>query len=118
MDGLQDNGGWILTGVLTLIGTLKYVWDYLKKKSDNDTAVLLHDEEKYNFSRTELIAQNKELLSKFEELELNFDAIEKKLDKAMTAFDLILPLIEQLLKDKPEYKGMFDKALKHLTVTE
>lgn len=118
MDELKDNGGWIATAILAAIGTFKYVWDYLKKKSDNETAVLLHDEDKYNMSRSELIAQNKELLKKFDELEHNFDVIEKKLDKAMTAFDLILPLIEQLLKDKPEYKPMFDKALKHLTVNE
>ena len=88
----------------------------LGKRSKDNTKIILHDEDRYNVSRDELIAQNKELLKKFDDLESKFDLTEKKLDKAMTAFDLILPLIEQLLHDKPEYKPMFDKALKHLTI--
>ena len=116
MDGITDNSGWIASLILAIGGATKYVWDYLKKRSDDATKVKLHDEDKYALSKEELTKQYNELLSKFSELEDKFDVTDKRLDRALMAFEIILPLIQKFVEDKPEHKAVIDKALKHLII--
>lgn len=113
MDNLENNGGWLGALILLLAGGVKYFWDYLKKKSDDETKVKLNEEDKNKLSKDELTFQYNSLLNKFNELEDKFEHTEKQLDKALTAFEIILPLITKLLEDKPEYKPVFETALKH-----
>ena len=114
MSDVQD-GGWIATAILAGIGIFKGVWDYLKKRSDDSTKVKLHETDQYNLSKQDLTKQYTELLTKFDELELKFSETDKRLQKALDAFDIILPLIRKMIEEKPEYKEVIDRALKHLT---
>lgn len=106
--------GWITTAGLVLIALIKGIWDYLKKKSDNETRLKLKESDNERVSSSELSKQYNELLNKFTELEHKFDATERQLDKALQTFDILLPFIDNLLKDKPEYKPAFENAVKHL----
>lgn len=115
---LTNNGGWIASAILALIGGLKFFWDYLKKRNDNDTALKMKEADKYHISNDELRKQHTELLAKFDELEHNFIETDKKLQRALDAFEIILPLIKKMIEDKPEYKEVFDKALKHLSTNQ
>lgn len=101
--------------VLASIGGFKYIWDYLKRKSDNDTKIKINASDKESVSKMELTKQYNELLERFDELERKFEHTERQLDKALTAFDIILPLIQEVIETNPRYKAVVDKALQHLT---
>lgn len=113
-----EQAGWVVAIAGAALTATKYVWDYLKRKSDNDTKLKIHESGKEEIAKAELIAQQKELIHKLDELEAKLEHTEKQLDKALTAFDIILPIIQELLKEKPEFQGVLDKALQHLTPTK
>jgi len=120
LEQLQDTTESINTwkGIAIVLGSLggfKYVWDYLKRKSDNDAKVKISNNDKDNISKMELTRQYDELLDRFDELEKKFEHTERQLDKALTAFDIILPLIQEVIETNPRYKAVVDKALQHLT---
>ncbi len=98
---------------LATVGGMKALWDYLKKRSDNSTKVKLTNQKSEAISKDEITNQYHELLGKFDELEKKFTETEKLLDRALTAFDILYPLIEELIKEKPEFKGAVHQALKH-----
>lgn len=110
---VSDNGGWIVSAILGALGIGKGVWDYFKRLSDNNTKVKLHDNDQYALSKEELSKQHKELIAKFDELENNFIETDKKLQRALDAFEIIFPLIKKMVENNPEYKEVFDHALKH-----
>ena len=116
MEEPQNNTGWIVSIALAVIGATKYVWDYLKQKADNETKIKLHEDDRYTLSKEELTKQYNELLIKFTEIENNFEITDKKLDRFLIAFEIILPIIQKTVEDNPEYKSVIEKALKHLTV--
>lgn len=115
-DEISNTGiaGWITTAGLVLMATIKGIWDYLKKKSDNETRLKLSESDSDKISKQELSKQYNELLKRFTELEDKFDQTEKQLDRALNTFDILFPLIENLLADKPEYRTAFENALKNL----
>lgn len=120
LEQLQDTAENVNTwkGIAIVLGSLggfKYVWDYLKRKSDNDAKVKISNNDKDNISKMELTGQYNELLERFDELEKKFEHTERQLDKALTAFDIILPLIQEVIETNPHYKAVVDKALQHLT---
>lgn len=116
VDEINGTGiaGWVTTAGLVAIAIVKGIWDYLKKKSDNETKLKLSETDSDKISKLELSKQYNELLAKFSELELKFEATERQLDRALNTFDIIFPLIENLLADKPEYRVAFENALKIL----
>lgn len=111
----SEQAGWAVAITGAIATATKYVWDYLKRKSDNDTKIKLHENGNAEITKQELIAQHKELLAKLDELETKLEHTERQLDKALTAFDIILPIFQKILEERPEYKGILDKALQHLT---
>ena len=102
-----------LVNMYGFIGTLKYVWDFLKRRSDNATKIKLSEQKSDAISRDEIANQYRELLCKFDELEQKFSEQERLIDRALTAFDVLYPIIEELVKEKPEFKGAVNQALKH-----
>jgi len=108
-----EQGGWITSAILMIGGVAKYVFDYRKRQSDNETSIKLNETNQYKQSREELDAINKELMQKLSSLEDNVKTQQHKLDKMLSGFEIIFPLIETMIKDKPEYQKTFDVALKH-----
>lgn len=108
--------GWIVAIVLAGLGIMKGIWDYLQRKSDNDTKVKLNASSRENLSRETLNKQYTELMEKFDELEVKFSETDKRLQRALDAFDIILPLIKRMIEENPEFKDVVDNALKHLTI--
>lgn len=115
---VSDNGGWVVSAILGALGIGKGIWDYFKRVSDNNTKVKLHDVDSYALSKDEITKQHKELLEKFDELEHNFIETDKKLQRALDAFEIIFPLIRKMVDNNPEYKEVFDKALKHFQTSK
>lgn len=113
----KETAGWVVTALLVFGGIVKKIWDYMKTKSDNETAIKLRNNDNDKISKEELSKQYNELLKKFSELEDKFEATERQLDRALNTFDILFPLIENLLADKPEYRVAFDNALRHLKKT-
>lgn len=116
MESTPNNTGWVVSIVLAAIGATKYIWDYLKQRSENETKIKLHEDDKYSLSKEELTKQYNELMVKFTDIEHNFEVTDKKLDRFLIAFEIILPIIQKTVENNPEYKSVIDKALKHLTV--
>lgn len=111
----DHNNIWMITTiVLAIIGALDKGWKYLQQRNNNDTSIKLAEKKKEDIQKDELATQYQELLRKFEELEGMFEETQGKLDKALIAFDIILPIIENLIEEKPEYKKTIENALKHL----
>ncbi len=96
---------------LAIVGAVKGIWDYLKKRSDNTTSIKINEENKYKVSRDELEVKNKELFSKLTEVEETLEHTSKQLEKALLAFEIIFPLIEDMIKENPAYKKTFERAL-------
>ena len=113
-----EDGGWISTAILALAGIIKGIFDYQKKKSDNETSVKITESDRYKQSREELEKTNKELMGKLSSIEDSLSNTKHKLDKALSAFEIIFPLIETMIKDKPEYQKTFETALKHFKDVE
>lgn len=107
--------GWIVAIALALIGVINEVVKYYRNKNDNNTKVAIGDVEKEKQKSLLLEAQHKELLEKFSELETKFEETDRKLEGALLAFDIVFPLIKELIKDKPEYEAVFQKALTYIT---
>lgn len=106
---------WMITTiVLAIIGTLEKGWKYLKQKDNNETSLKLAERKSEDIRKDELTLQYNELLKKFNELEEMFEETKEKLDKALIAFDVILPIIESMIEEKPEYKRTIQNALKHI----
>lgn len=103
----MDNiGGWIVSVLLALIGTIKFFWEYKNKQSDNETKVKLTIDEKTQISRDELKAQNDVLIKKLDETE-------KKLDELLLVIEIVFPALQKLVEDNPTYKPILENAFKH-----
>lgn len=114
----MDEATWrAIAVILATIGGMKALWDYMRRRSDNSTKVKLNAQRQEAVSKDEISQQYHELLEKFDELEKKFTETEKLLDRALTAFDILYPLIEELVKEKPEFKGAVQQALKHFNKT-
>ena len=107
-----DTSSWmgIIGGVSLVVA--KGIWDYLKKRNDNQTTVKINEESKYKQSRDELQKSNDELFTKLTEVEQRLEVTSHQLDKAFLAFKIIFPLIEEMVGENPAYKKTFDEALK------
>ena len=110
-----EQAGWVVATIGAVGTAIKVLFDYFKKRNDNDTKVKLSENVKEEQLKQELNSQHKELLKKIDELETKLDHTERQLEKATLAFDIILPLLQEILKERPEYRGMIDKAVQHLT---
>lgn len=106
---------WMITTiVLAVIGALDKGWRYLEKRNSNETSLKLAEKKSEDIKKDELTLQYNELLKKFNELEEMFEETKEKLDKALITFDVILPIIETLIEERPEYKKTIQNALKHI----
>lgn len=109
----SSNGGWIAAAIMAGIGTLKYLYDYLKKKSDNETAIKLNEQKEDEHSKDSLKKQNELLLAKLDEVEDKLEHTEKKLNELLLAFEIVFPIMNQMIEDNPTYKPVFENAFKH-----
>lgn len=100
----------IIGGCLLVLS--KGVWDYLKKRNDNHTAIKINEDTQYKQSREELQKSNDLLFEKLTEVESRLEATSHQLDKAVLAIKIIFPLIEEMVGNNPAYKKTFDEALK------
>lgn len=116
---LNTNSGWLSTVILAAIGLAKGIWDYLKKRSDNETTVKVNEESKYKQSREELQESNDKLFEKLSQAEKALEATTQlleqtrhDLDKSILAFKILIPLIEDIIAKNPAHKAAFDEVRK------
>lgn len=118
MVDISELGGWVVAVVLGLIGTVKFFWEYLKTKNNNETKVRLNEDSRYQNSRDELKKQNEVLLNKLDEVETKLEHTEKKLNELLLAFEIVFPAIQKLVDDNPTYKPLLENAFKHFKKQE
>ena len=97
---------------------LPLLLNYQKKRSDNKTTIEISQLDHQKLDYADLKAQNDELLHKFTELEEKFDETDKQFRRALTAFEILLPLLQDLAETQPAIKAALDKASKHFTIKE
>ena len=116
MEATNDYGtyGWIVAIAVAAIGVINELVKYYRNKNDNNTKVAIGDVQKEKEKAAKLEAQHHELLEKFNELETKFEETDRKLEGALLAFDIVFPLIKELIKDKPEYQDVFNRALSYI----
>lgn len=116
METSNDYGtyGWVVAIAVAAIGVINELVKYYRNKNDNNTKVAIGDVAKEKQKAAKLEAQHNELLDKFNELEHKFSETERKLEGALLAFDIVFPLIKELIKDKPEYQDVFNRALSYI----
>jgi len=103
--------GWVIAAI-GFLGTLsKYIFDYWKKRSEDNKEVKIHDS-------TELNEKYSELHQGFKELEIKFDVAVTHLNSAVQAFKLILPIVMDAVKDDPVKKLTVTTAAKLILKTE
>lgn len=115
----MDFNSWqgVVGGVL--IVAAKGIWDYLKKRSDNETTVKVNEESKYKQSREELQESNDKLFEKLSQAEKALEATTQlleqtrhDLDKSILAFKILIPLIEDIIANNPAHKAAFEEVRK------
>lgn len=110
--------GWVVAVSGAVITGTKYFWDYMKKRSEDKTKTELSKDDVIKTNHAELNAQYTELLSKFEELEGKFERTSHQLDKALSAFKIIIPLIESIGEKDPIMKKTIDNAIREILKEE
>lgn len=110
--------GWIIAAIGGVVTAITKFLDYQKKRSDNKTTIEISQLDHQKLDYADLKAQNDELLHKFTELEEKFDETDKQFRRALTAFEILLPLLQDLAETQPAIKAALDKASKHFTIKE
>ena len=110
--------GWIIAAIGGVVTAITKFLDYQKKRNDNKTTIEISQLDHQKLDYADLKAQNDELLHKFTELEEKFDETDKQFRRALTAFEILLPLLQDLAETHPAIKAALDKASKHFTIKE
>lgn len=110
--------GWIIAAIGGVVTAITKFLDYQKKRNDNKTTIEISQLDHQKLDYADLKAQNDELLHKFTELEEKFDETDKQFRRALTAFEILLPLLQDLAETQPAIKAALDKASKHFTIKE
>ena len=112
-DAVQ-NGGWIVAAITAGAGVVKLAYDYYKNRDNNSTTLKLTEQEKQNRDKSEIEKQNVVLMDKIDELERSISDLTHRLDKFMTVFKMIEPIIEESVANNPVNKKIVDEAYIHL----
>lgn len=118
VDNNYGSMGWIVAIVLGAFGLLDKGWNYLIKRSSDSTKIELNKSDIYKTNQKELNEQYQELLNKFEEMEMKFEKASHQLDKALSTFKVIIPLIESIGETNPVMKKTIDNAIKEILKEE
>lgn len=107
---VKEYGGWIAAGFMFLGALAKYYYDYKKAISKDEANVKLNAHDYEVVSRKELERQHEEVLKKLNQVEEEMRQISVEMEKIIAVMGVIKPLIDQVIKEKPEYKEMLVKA--------
>jgi len=106
--------GWVVAIALGILALLDKGWNYLIKRSENQTKIELNKSSIHQNDQKESNEQYNELLTKFEELKDMFEETSHQLDKFMSTFKVILPLIKSVGDKDPVLKQTIDNAIKEI----
>ena len=111
-----STGTWWGVGGTVIGGAITVIFNFLTKKSDNKTQVDLNIAQ---INKAEIIEANKKILelqSQKDEISMALHEVNNKLDKLISMFDLIYPLIEEAISNNPAFKkvvGQFVEEIKN-----
>jgi flagellar capping protein FliD len=108
----------IVTGIAGILAASKWIGDYMSRHDSNETNLKLKEMENSEASLERLQKKYEELQAKCEEYAKTINKLTLSLDRAITSFEMLLPVLQDEFSDREDILSIINRAQKNITRNE
>jgi flagellar capping protein FliD len=105
----------IVTGLAGILAAAKWIGDYMSRRDSNETNIKLKEMEHAEAALLNLQKKYEELQAKCEEYAATINKLTLSLDRAITSFEMLLPVLEDEFSDREDILSIISRAQKNIT---